>query len=87
MFGTGSEVSIVSKNLARGEKKMASKIKLQEVGKEALQVMKDSVRAAELFGKVTVADVEEKIRQLANKNGFRFEDVEKEAQRLSLLEK
>ncbi len=67
--------------------KMASKIKLQAVGEEALQVMKDSVRAAELFGKVTVADVEEKIRQLANKNGFRFEDVEKEAQRISLLVK
>lgn len=66
---------------------MSSKKKLQVVGEEALKIMQQSLWAAESFGNVRLVEVEEKIKVLANKNGFRFEDVEKEAQRISLLVK
>jgi hypothetical protein len=63
---------------------MASKQKLQEVAEEAYRILLRGVWAVERGGKYTVAEAEEEVKMLANKNGFRFEEVEKEAQRISL---
>lgn len=60
---------------------------LEEAGLQAIQLMKSSVWSAEQFGNVTLAEAVHAVEQMARVNGFSLADVEKEAQRISLLKK